>query len=47
MCMDVYIMLKICIEKLMENEDGDGATFSINKQTNDLLLTPIGSTVDN
>jgi hypothetical protein len=38
--------MKYSLTKLMENEDGDGATFSINKQTNDLLLTPIGSTVD-
>ena len=38
--------MKYSLVKLMENEGEDGATFSINKQTNDLLLTPIGSTVD-
>jgi len=26
MCMDVYIMLKICIEKLMENENRSNIT---------------------
>lgn len=39
-------MMKYSLVKLMENEGEDGATFSINKQTNDLLLTPIDSTVD-
>lgn len=38
--------MKYSLVKLMENEGDDGATFSINKQTNDLLLTPIDSTVD-
>lgn len=38
--------MKYSLVKLMENEGEDGATFSINKQTNDLLLTPINSTVD-
>jgi len=38
--------MKYSLVKLMENEGEDGATFSINKQTNDLLLTPIDSTVD-
>ena len=38
--------MKYSLVRLMENEGEDGATFSINKQTNDLLLTPIDSTVD-
>ena len=38
--------MKYSLVRLMENEGEDGATFSVNKQTNDLLLTPIGSTVD-
>ena len=37
--------MKYSLVRLMENEE-DGATFSVNKQTNDLLLTPVGSTVD-
>jgi len=38
--------MKYSLVRLMENENEDGATFSINKQTNDLLLTPTNATVE-